>query len=357
MKVLMLSPFPYEAAATRVRCAQYIPYLQAQGVQTVLRSFMSPHLFAIVYRRGYAAAKLWHTIRAGLRRIGDWVRAERFDLIFVYRELLPFGPPLAEQLLVWSGKPLVFDFDDAIFLAPSSPANRRLQFLKLRGKVRRLVCMSRGVTAGNAFLATYARQFNDAVEVFPSTVDTECFCPGVRNDANTPITLGWVGSPTTAPYLNLLSEALRILAQRFDFRLKIVGAPHRWTAPGVRVEQYPWSLGREVSDFQSLDIGLYPLPRSLWALGKCGYKALQYWAVGIPVVCSPVGVLGEMVRPGENGFVAATTEEWVSAISRLIEDAALRRRLGQAGRAMVEEQYSVHAFAPRLQAFFSSVVS
>ena len=357
MKILMLSPYPYEAAATRVRCAQYLPYLQAQGVKVALRSFMSSQLFEIVYRQGHAARKFELAFVDVVRRFTDWIRAMRFDLIFLYRELLPFGPPLAEQMLAWTGTPVVFDFDDAIFLAQANPANRWLEMLKPRGKVARLVRMSKGVTAGNAFLANYASRYHDHVDIVPSAVDTELFRPAAAERRSATLTLGWVGSPTTGPYLTLLTEALQQLARRFDFRVKVVGAFKPWRVEGVKIEHHPWRLDMEVRHFQSLDIGLYPLPRTLWAEGKCGYKALQYWAVGIPAVCSRVGVLNDMVQHGVNGFLAETTDEWVAALSALIEDVTLRRRMGDAGRSLVAERYSVHVTAPKLHAIFDSVLA
>lgn len=359
MKVLMLSPYPYEAAATRVRCAQYIPYLEAHGARVVLLSFMSTRLFRIVYRHGYAAGKLRYGLVDGGRRLAVWLRARRFDLIFLYREFLPVGPPLAEQLLAWLGVPLVLDFDDAIFLAPSSPANQWLNILKPRGKVPWLLRMSKAATVGNAFLARYAGRYQERVEVLPSSVDTELFRPAGRGSAarrEKPVTLGWVGSPTTSPYLGLITQALQELARRYTFRVRVVGALEVWRVPGVVIEQHAWRLAAEVRHFQSLDIGLYPLPRTLWAEGKCGYKALQYWAVGIPVVCSPVGVLPGMVEPGVNGYLAETPDEWVEALGRLLENGALRRSMGEAGRAMVVARYSARVVAPRLHALFASVL-
>ena len=100
-------------------------------------------------------------------------------------------------------------------------------------------------------------------------------------------------------------------------------------------------MDREIEDFQSIDIGIYPMPDTLWACGKASFKAIQYMAVGVPVVASSVGMVKDFIKDGINGYLAETEEEWIEKLSKLIEDSNLRRNIGLQGRKIVEERYSL----------------
>jgi glycosyltransferase involved in cell wall biosynthesis len=205
------------------------------------------------------------------------------------------------------------------------------------------------VVAGNGYLAARARSAGAAnVEVLPTVVDLERYTSPVRRvaEAAVPIVIGWIGSPATVGYLQVLAKPLARLATDRAIELRVIGAPA--TLPGVPVTQVPWSEATEVQAIGSCDIGIMPLTDSPWERGKCAYKLIQYMACGLPVVASPVGANRQIVEPGINGFLAAEPAQWETALKRLADDAALRLRFGQAGRALVEAQYSLQVAAPRL---------
>jgi glycosyltransferase involved in cell wall biosynthesis len=278
----------------------------------------------------------------------------RYDAVYVLREMALLGPPLFERALARSGVPFIFDFDDAVFVPYVSPANGYLSYLKFPGKTRTICRLAAHVMAGNAYLADYARQVNDRVTVVPTTIDTEKYAVEER-EANDPPVVGWSGSYSTAQHLDTLRGALRRLARTERFRLRVIGAPG-YSLDGVDVEAMPWRPETEVADLRRIDVGMMPLPNEPWSRGKCGLKALQYMALGIPTVCSPVGVNSEIITDGVNGHLAATEDEWVEKLSRLLRSAELRRRLGRAGRATVEERYSAEGQAPRVFQIIESVV-
>jgi glycosyltransferase involved in cell wall biosynthesis len=353
IKVLALSPIPEEGAGCRFRISQYIPALEAAGFDVTLSTLYTREFFRSVYRPGHFASKAGSFAVFAARRLLSLTRVSQYDVIFLYREVFPIGPALVEWLLGLRGRPpIVFDFDDAIFLPSVSDANRLIAALKMPQKMPTIVRASARVIAGNEYLATYARRFNSHVVTIPTSVDTNRFKPRPPASGGTggdPI-VGWIGSPTTAIFLQLLDRVLPRVAAQHRFRLRVSGADRDVAFPGVATEIVEWSLAREVELFNSCDVGVYPLADDEWARGKCGFKAIQFMACGVPVVAAAIGVNCDIIQDGVNGFLASTEDEWVSKLGRLLSDPELRRRFAEAGRRTIEERYSVHVNAPRVAA-------
>jgi glycosyltransferase involved in cell wall biosynthesis len=209
---------------------------------------------------------------------------------------------------------------------------------------------------GNPYLAEYARQVNDRVTVIPTTIDTEKYRVLPRTEKTGPPVIGWTGSHSTVQHLDTLRGALKKLAERESFRLRVIGTP-AYECPPIEVEAMAWRADSELEDLSAIDIGVMPLPDDKWSKGKCGLKALQFMALGIPTICSPVGVNTDIIQDNENGFIAGTEDEWVEKLTRLLRSAELRQRLGQAGRATVEQKYSAITQTPRVYEIFKSVMS
>jgi glycosyltransferase involved in cell wall biosynthesis len=352
--VLALSPIPEEGAGCRFRIAQFMPYLEANGFDVTLRSLFTPEFFRLVYQRGRYFRKAATFMALSLKRLDSLRDVSDFDVVFLYREVFPIGPALVERLLTSRGRPpVVFDFDDAIFLprtrASVSDANRLIGALKQPGKVATIVRRSRHVIAGNEYLADYARRFNRAVTMIPTSVDTTRFAPAPEpREAGRPLVVGWIGSPTTAAYIHSLVPALQRAHRVQPFTLRVSGAGERIDVPGAATENLPWSLGGEVGLFNGCDVGVYPLADDEWSKGKCGFKAIQFMSCGVPVVAAAVGVNRDIIEDGVNGFLAATEDEWVEKIGRLLADPELRRRFSEAGRRTVEQRFSLRTNAPIL---------
>ncbi len=318
--------------------------LQDEGIEVTFLPFLSQRGMDVLYGAGHRCVKLCETLRGYARRLHELARLHDFAVAFVFREAALLGPSWLERVIV-RGVPLVFDFDDAIYLRATSGVNGVAKFLKHPGKVAAICKLARHVTVGNEHLARFASAHCSAVTVIPPTVDTRFYVPRERPPNARPV-VGWTGSVTTAPYLRAIAPALRRLRERIDYDLRVIGATVE--IPGVRSQQLVWSAETEVEDLRPVDVGLMPLPDDEWARGKCGMKAIQYMALGIPAIVSPVGVNATLVAHGIDGFHARSEGDWIDRIEHLLRDAPLRRRMGSEGRRKVEASYSAPLQAARM---------
>ena len=356
MRVLALMPALYDTSpGQRYRLEQWEPLLRERGVDITFAAFEDEDLHALLYKRGMMGKKLQLVTRALGRRLSLVRKLKEYDLVYLLREAALLGPPVFERLIAQTGVPMVFDFDDAIFVSYRSPSNGYLSYLKFAGKTKTICRIASHVMVGNPYLADYARQVNDRVTVIPTTIDTEKYRVPERKEKNGPVVIGWTGSHSTVQHLDTMRGALKKLAEKESFRLRVIGTPAYECAP-VDVEAMPWRAETELEDLSEIDIGMMPLPDDRWSKGKCGLKALQFMALGIPTICSPVGVNTDIIQDDQNGFIAATEDEWVEKLTRLLRSAELRQRLGHAGRVTVEEKYSALTQTPRVYEIFKSVL-
>ena len=350
LAVVAFVPHPPASASGRYRVYQMARELATHGVDLTVRPFLDERAFARLYVPGWTVTKAMDVLRGARRRWQDVGEAGRFDLALVHREIWPLVGDAPRRRLARSQPRWVVDFDDAVYLPNVSAANRAFAWLKPVGQPARLVAGARAVAAGNAWLADWARRQRpgrppEEVEVIPTAVDTGRWTPGAR--ARGPLRLAWIGSHSTALFLEPLRAALaRLAAKHPGLELHVVGAT--FDAPGVRVVSHEWDERTEIECLRRADIGLAPLPDDDWARGKCGLKLLLYMALGLPAVASRVGVHGGIVSHCVDGMLADTPEAFEPALETLLSDPALRERLGRAARATVEARYSVRVVAPRL---------
>jgi glycosyltransferase involved in cell wall biosynthesis len=337
VRVLFLTRYTATGPSSRYRVVQFLPYLERAGIAWTLQPLVDDRYLAARFsgrRPGVA-----YLAGRALRRVAALLRAGRFDVVFVQKDLFPWAPPIVEWILSASGARVILDIDDAIHLPY---AGRR----GLRGKVPAAIARATRVLAGNRWLADYARQFNPNTVHFPTVVDAERFTPRSA-PAGGAVVVGWMGSPETAGFLADLAPAIARAQARTDFVLRVIGA-ERFEAPGVRAEARAWSFDREVDDLRGFDVGVMPLRDDAWARGKCSLKLLQYMSAGLATVSSPVGSVGDIVRDGDNGFVAATADAWTRRLSELAVDTGLRARAGARARAWLVANYSLANYGPRL---------
>lgn len=334
------------APSQRFRLEQWAPYLAEDGIDLEFEPFANEALASALYSSDAPIRKVLEVLRCTARRFASLRKARAVDLVVVHREGLPLGPAAYERLTRILGRRYVFDFDDAVWLPNVSESNRLFAALKLPGKTRTSCSLASAVIAGNPYLAEYASRYCPSVEVIPTTVPLRSYQPGRPREPEIP-TVGWSGSHSSATYLREIREALASLRRRVPYRLLVIGASGV-EVPGVEVECRPWRSETEVADLRAIDIGIMPLRDDEWARGKCALKAIQYMALAIPTVVSPVGANREVVQHDANGLHAEGLGGWVGALERLIREPSTRSRLGQAGRRTVEERYSAEVQAPRV---------
>lgn len=345
MKILFLVPYPVgEAPSQRFRFEQYFTLLADNQINYTVKPFWSLRAWKILYKPGFAIEKFLWMALGFLLRCGHCFQAIYYNKIFIHRECAPVGPPVFEFLLSKVlRKKIIYDFDDAIWLPNTSQENQLARWFKFHRKVKSICRWSEKVSCGNAWLAEFARQFNNRVLVNPTTIDTQYQHNPQRlkkQEANARVILGWTGTHSTLPYLLDLMPVLQSIAKKHAIVVRVISNKNP-KLPLANFEFVPWQKESEFEDLFQFDIGLMPLTDSSWAKGKCGFKALQYMALEIPCVASPVGVNTEIVEHGRDGFLCANHEAWLEVLDQLISDRELRARIGKAGRQAVEARFSV----------------
>lgn len=354
-RILFLVPYPPDKAPSqRFRFEQYLPLLRENGYSFRVSSYFNEETWRILYRRGHLLQKALGLFLGFMRRMNDLLMLGRYDIIFIHRESSPVGFPLIPYLLHrFSQKRVIFDFDDAIWIPNSSRGNRLFRFLKNPGNSLRLMRWSTVNSCGNEWLRHKALSLNADSRYIPTTIDTENVHRMIaRPRLSGKFVIGWTGSHSTVDYLELILPVLRGFEQHHDIEFRVISD----RPPGFTLQclhYLPWTKETEVEYLAGIDVGIMPLPDDEWAKGKCGLKALQYMALGIPVLLSPVGVNPDIVRNGEHGFLCSGPDDWQRCIELLYNDRELLRKMASNTRRHVEAHYSVQSNAREFLLLFA----
>lgn len=341
-RIVFFHTYPFDTApGQRFRYEQYLKYLETDH-EIILKPFLSDSLWAIYYEKGRFVRKSILLFYCFIKRFFD-LFSVRNSSVFIFREVAPMGPPIFEWILakVFRVK-YIYDFDDAIWLPNYSAANAKIHWFKMYWKVNFAMKWAYKITAGNDYLAQYARQFNRNVEVIPTTIDTENHHTILSNHDENKVVIGWTGTHSTMHYLNEIVPLIQELEKKFDFEFRVISNQD----PDFELKSMnyiPWNKATEIEDLSRMHIGVMPLKQDIWSAGKCGFKGLQYMALGISTVMSPVGVNSAIVQHGVNGFLPDSIQEWKETLELLLQNPELRKKVGEQGRKRIEEVYSVEA--------------
>jgi glycosyltransferase involved in cell wall biosynthesis len=353
-KIFFISPYPHGTAPSqRFRYEQYLRLLKEEGYTIELYPFIDEKGWEILYQKGQVLRKTGTMLSGLWRRWKLLFKLKKADSIFIHREMAQFGPPVFEWIAAKVlGVKYIYDFDDAIWLPNYSASNAKIHWIKCYWKVPYCIKWADKVTAGNAYLADYAKKYNSNVVILPTTIDTENHHNRSIDFQNEKINIGWTGTHSTMNYLEDLVPVLKRLEQEFTFTFTIISNKQ----PDFHLDSLvykDWKKETEIDDLAAFSIGVMPLREDKWSKGKCGFKALQYMSLGIPCVISPIGVNTDIISDGENGFLAATPDETYNALKKLMQDRQLRQTIGLKGQETIVKRYSTLANYNIYQQLFS----
>jgi glycosyltransferase involved in cell wall biosynthesis len=355
-KVLLICPYPIGGAPSqRFRFEQYLSFLQEIGYQITAKPFIDQKTWELLYKPGLFFQKTIGMVKSFIKRFLLLFQVHKFDFIFMHREAMQFGPPIFEFILCKVlKKKVLYDFDDAIWLKNHSDSNAMLSFTKWYSKVNSICGWVTAIQCGNQYLANYAKQFNTDVTIVPTSIDLVGKHNKMIQYEKDVVSIGWTGSHSTMHYLDFIVPIIEQLEKKYAIKFVVISDRD----PNYdlnSLDYFKWDKATEIDDLAKIDIGIMPLKNNEWAEGKCAFKGLQYMALGIPTVMSPVGMNKDLIQHGENGFLVDSVEDWYDQLSRLIEDASLRKKIGLAGYQTVQNQYSVEALKPIYLSLFDKM--
>ena len=322
--MLMLTDGNIDNASARIRAIQYIPYFESIDYCVAHIPRVSTRPFGLISKYSvYPVLKRWYRLKIALSII-----FRKWDLVFIQRIFI------SENLLKMLHSrsiPVIFDFDDAIYINPRNPSHLQ--------KAVTMVKWSNQVIVSTEYLKVFCLKNGKTAEVIVSPVETDRIYP-MQKTHNQIVTIGWIGSPWTSGFLEIVEKPLKRLAEKYEFRFLTIGARPEYKIEGVNHETKPWIFEDENEVIGQMDIGIMPLPDTEFARMKGGYKLLQYLSAGIPCVASAVGINQSIVKPGDNGYLASSDEEWFDALEKLMLDPKSRLEMGINGRKDAVELYS-----------------
>lgn len=344
MKIIIITPYPYdEAPSQRFRFEQYLRFLKDKNVSYSIHPFFDKEAWTKLYSQRGTVKKFFYLCKGYIKRFFILFKIPSCNYVFIHREATPLGPPIFEWVVAkLIKKRIIYDFDDAIWLEDPLEQGTFISKLKNKSKVAYICKWSDKISVGNEFLASYGGSFNKNTMIIPTTIDTEnlhnpTLYPQKTNSL--PI-IGWTGTHSTLHYLDQIMPVIKDIEQTHDLVFMVIS--NKKPSIDLKSLQFvPWNKETEIQDLSRIDIGLMPLTEDLWSQGKCGFKALQYMALEIPAIASPVGVNNKIIQHEKNGYLCNNLEDWRHSIIQLIENRKKRIEMGKEGRKTVVNNYSV----------------
>jgi glycosyltransferase involved in cell wall biosynthesis len=349
IKVMAFAIYGHNAASHRYRLSQFKELLRNNDIDLEINSLLNNQYLNESFS-GKKPSKA-NIIYSYLKRMRILLFRNDYDLIIIHCELFKFFPWWLESLLI--RKNFIYDFDDAFFLNYRQNKTSLINVL-LGNKFNFVLKNATAVLAGNNYLKNFSEAFNSNVYLFPTVLSLNAYKYCEPNDRKIP-TIGWIGSPSTAKYLNIVKEPLSELSKKIKFQFVCIGAkPPK--IDGVLTKYLEWNENTYIQNIRDFDIGIMPLYDSSWEKGKCAFKLLQYMAVGRPVVASRVGANNDVVN-NDVGFLAKSKEDWVNYLTILLTSKEKRLNMGLKGRNLIEAKYSTEEAVKRLSSIISRSIT
>lgn len=359
MEVLALVPHQYgHAPGQRSSIELWEDVLTPAGIHIHYAPFETERLHEVLFSPGHYATKASEMMRAYFQRLKQVRDLDQFDAVFVYREAALLGPALLEKMVARRGKPIIYQLDDPLYVPYRSPSNGYFSYLKFFSKVAEICRLAKVVIVNSSHIREFVSQYNKTVWQVPSIVDTSkyVFRPETIEKRPGEVCIGWSGSPTTMKNIQVISGALRKLAEQVNYRAHLIGGTD-FDLPGVPYTAQKWAAETEVEDLRKMQVGMVPLPVNEWNKRKFYMKTAQYMSLGIPPVATPLGSNPEMIEHGVTGFLADSEAEWIMYLKQLIEDHELRLSMSRKAVEAAKDTYSLEGNAEKIIAAFRGAMN
>ena len=328
--------------------------LKPEGIELVYAPFETNRLREILYKSGNQLAKMTELLRAYIERLKLLKKLDEYDAVFIHREAALLGPAFLENRIA-KKKPIIYQIDDPLFVPYKSPSNGYLSYLKFFGKIKEIMAISKVVVVNSSFIRDYAIQYNQAVRQIPSLIDLDDYVYQPISEEQKRICVGWSGSQTSSINVKMLESPLQQISREDLCDLHFIGATNI-NLKEVKYTAQKWKLETEVEDLRKMQVGLIPLADIDWNDYKFIMKSAQYMALGIIPIGTPKASNPEVIRHGENGFLATSPDEWVKYVRILADEAKLRSKMSAQAAQDAKEKYSLQAYTSQIIEIFHAAV-
>jgi L-malate glycosyltransferase len=339
-KILFICPYPINTApGQRLKYEQYFDYFKKNNYNYDVESFFNYKEYNILYTKGNLFKKIFAVIKGYLRRLYTSFKLKNYDLIYVFLNVTPLGGSFFERVYRFLSKKMIFDIDDLVYLNKYQKENKLAKYLRSSNKYFYLMKHSDHVITCTSYLDSVAKKFNKNTTNISSTVNTKIYTPKKFNRSKK-IVIGWTGSFSTLPYLNLIKKVIIKIQKVYNCDLHIISSKKK-KLDFKNYKSIIWKSKTEVDDLKAIDIGLYPLPKEEWVKGKSGLKAIQFMSLGIPVIATDTQINRKVILNNKTGILVNSEKEWFSALKKIIENKKLREYMSKNGIYHVRKNFSV----------------
>lgn len=350
-KVLFILPTEDRGASSRYRVYQYLKHIDDE-FEYDIKPFMTNEMY-VNWKSGNAKKIIVPFFKSFFNRIGQILIIKKYDVVFIHRDAIPFGPMIFERIIKNKKKKIILDIDDAIFCNDiediSNKRNKILYQLKYGKRFNTSIKVADYIYCGNSYIMEYCNKYNDNTIYMPTVIDTENISVDDKIEfVKKYFTIAWIGNPGNSKYLEGILEYINESAQRNNTKICLLLIGSRKLKEdlyqNIEFKYYEWNENTEYSLLKKADIGIMPLKDSNWAKGKCALKLLQYMAIGLPVIASDVGENKNVVKEGKNGFLVKEEEDWIKYIDFYIKNQEKISEMEEFCKEYVKHNYSVNVW-------------
>ncbi len=351
-KILMLPKYCSSGPSSRYRFYQFKPLLENVGFIVKIQPLFNQSFLKSYYNSG--VKNLLAGLKGYISRFILLFSIRKYDLIIIEYELFPYLPPFFEIILRKSGVHYIVDYDDGIYLKYKNLYPVFNIFLK--NKIETVIYNANFIFTGNRELFNYASKFNNRVQILTTTVSSKKYDSNNSEKITNDFIVGWIGSPSTSKYLINLIDVFKNITKYESIKIHLIGFDKKFKKlfELKNINIIDWHEETEIQNIKQFNVGIMPLDNDQWSRCKSGFKIIQYMACKIPVIASPVGINGELVEHGANGFLATTLEDWLEAILTLYKNPEKAKGMGLNGYKKFCKYYSFESISNKYLSLINS---